>query len=247
AIHLQIAADPERARGSCGRVGMAYADLGCRCGCACQPGRACDSGLEQEGAARQCVGHLQSRKSIEALGDLSKKIAGGRITSGNHRQAQGRHFFPQHLVRRRCAGNPQHCWKQGKTRARRRVVKVLSLRKIPAAQKSRRKKSPSSRQNAVAAAECPPVRSLKHCGDVMHVSLSSIATLLVLSAVGTAHAVEPTNMQQASPIPLVADGQALATRIVRLDPSLDHIAAANTRVTVVKGENYFGVLEGATW
>lgn len=81
----------------------------------------------------------------------------------------------------------------------------------------------------------------------MRLSISSIATLLALSLVGAAYAVEPTNMQQASPIPLVADGQALATHIVRLDPSLDHIAAANTRVTVVKGENYFGVLEGATW
>ena len=81
----------------------------------------------------------------------------------------------------------------------------------------------------------------------MRTCTSRLALLLALTAVSAARAVEPTNMQQASPIPLVADGQALATRIVRLDPSLDRIAAANTKVTVVKGENYFGVLEGGTW
>jgi len=62
-----------------------------------------------------------------------------------------------------------------------------------------------------------------------------------------ARAIEPTNMQQASAIPLVADGKALATRVIRLDPSLDHILSASAKVTVVKGENYFGVLEGGTW
>jgi gluconolactonase len=70
---------------------------------------------------------------------------------------------------------------------------------------------------------------------------------LALLVFGAAHAVEPGNMQQASPIPLVPDGQALATRVIRLDPSVDHVIAANARVTVVKGENYFGVLEGGTW
>jgi gluconolactonase len=71
--------------------------------------------------------------------------------------------------------------------------------------------------------------------------------LLVLTAVSGARGVEPGNMQQASPVPLAADGQALATRIVRLDPSLDRIVSANAKVTVVKGENYFAVLEGGTW
>lgn len=81
----------------------------------------------------------------------------------------------------------------------------------------------------------------------MHVSKPSLATVLLLAALGTAHAVEPTNMQQASPVPLVPDGQALATRPVRLDASLDRLVGANAKVTVVKGENYFGVLEGAAW
>src|SRR6185437_1125994 len=56
-----------------------------------------------------------------------------------------------------------------------------------------------------------------------------------------------SNMQQASPVPLVPDGQALATRVVRLDASLDHVIDMHAKVSVVKGENYFGVLEGATW
>lgn len=80
----------------------------------------------------------------------------------------------------------------------------------------------------------------------MNVSTSGLATLL-LTAMSAAHAVEPTNMQQASPVPLVPDGQALATRVVRLDASLDHVIDARAKVSVVKGENYFGVLEGATW
>jgi gluconolactonase len=80
----------------------------------------------------------------------------------------------------------------------------------------------------------------------MHLSTSALATVL-LTALGVARAVEPTNMQQASPVPLVADGQPLATRVVRLDASLDHVIDAGAKVTVVKGENYFGVLEGATW
>jgi gluconolactonase len=80
----------------------------------------------------------------------------------------------------------------------------------------------------------------------MHLSTSAFATVL-LTALGVARAVEPTNMQQASPVPLVADGRSLATRVVRLDPSLDHVVDAGAKVTVVKGENYFGVLEGATW
>jgi len=78
----------------------------------------------------------------------------------------------------------------------------------------------------------------------MHGYPSVIALLLAL---GTATAAEPSNMQQASPIPLVPDGKALATKVIRLDPSLDHIIAANAKVTVVKGENYFGVIEGGAW
>jgi hypothetical protein len=69
----------------------------------------------------------------------------------------------------------------------------------------------------------------------------------LLFALGTVSAAEPPNMQQASPIALAADGKALATRVVRLDPSLDRIIAPNAQVTVVKGENYFGVIEGGAW
>jgi gluconolactonase len=81
----------------------------------------------------------------------------------------------------------------------------------------------------------------------MRTRISRLVPLAALIAVGVAHAVEPSNMQQASPIPLVPDGQALATRVARLDPSLDHVISANAKVTVVKGENYFAVLEGGTW
>src|SRR5690242_14892783 len=81
----------------------------------------------------------------------------------------------------------------------------------------------------------------------MQVLKSSFATVLLLAAFGAACAVEPSNMQQASPVPLVPDGQALATRVVRLDPSVERVVGANAKVTVVKGENYFGVLEGAAW
>lgn len=81
----------------------------------------------------------------------------------------------------------------------------------------------------------------------MRTNMRNAAPLLVLSVLGTARAIEPTNMQQASPVPLVPDGQALATKVVRLDPSLDHLVPANSRVTVVKGDNYFGVIEGAAW
>jgi gluconolactonase len=76
---------------------------------------------------------------------------------------------------------------------------------------------------------------------------SCLVLVLILSAARLVLAVEPSNMQQASPIPLVPDGQALAARIVRLDPALDHLVARNAKVTVVKGENYFGVIEGAAW
>jgi gluconolactonase len=81
----------------------------------------------------------------------------------------------------------------------------------------------------------------------MRIDSSSLALWLLLSTLSVARADVPSNMQQASPIPLVPDGQALATRIVRLDPSLDHVVAANSKVIVTKGENYFAVLEGATW
>jgi gluconolactonase len=69
----------------------------------------------------------------------------------------------------------------------------------------------------------------------------------VFAAMSAARGIEPSNMQQASPIPLVPDGQALASRIVRLDPALDHVVSAGAKVSVVKGENYFGVIEGAAW
>src|SRR5258706_4404080 len=81
----------------------------------------------------------------------------------------------------------------------------------------------------------------------MRTCSSSVALLLTLAAVSAAHAAMPTNMQQASPIPLAPDGRALATRIVRLDPSLDRIIAPNEKVIVTKGENYFGVIEGGAW
>jgi gluconolactonase len=76
---------------------------------------------------------------------------------------------------------------------------------------------------------------------------SGIALLLILTALHAARGAQPSNMQQASPVPLAADGQALATKIARLDPALDHIVATNAKVTVLKGENYFGVIEGAAW
>jgi len=81
----------------------------------------------------------------------------------------------------------------------------------------------------------------------MQVLKSTLATVLLLATSGAARAVEPSNMQQASPVPLVPDGQALATRVLRLDPSVERVVGANAKVTVVKGENYFAVLEGATW
>jgi len=80
----------------------------------------------------------------------------------------------------------------------------------------------------------------------MHASSLGLATVL-LTALSVARGVQPTNMQQAAPVPLVPDGQALATRVVRLDKSLDHVVDPGAKVTVVKGDNYFAVLEGATW
>jgi gluconolactonase len=62
-----------------------------------------------------------------------------------------------------------------------------------------------------------------------------------------AQAGAPGNIQQASPIPLAADGQALATHVVSLDPFLNHILSADAKVIVAKGENYFGVIEGSAW
>ena len=81
----------------------------------------------------------------------------------------------------------------------------------------------------------------------MRTCTSRVALLLVLAAANVARAAEPTNMQQAAPIPLAPDGQALATRVVRLDPSLDRIVAADAKVIVAKGQNYFGVIEGSAW
>ena len=71
--------------------------------------------------------------------------------------------------------------------------------------------------------------------------------LLLTAMMRPAGAGEPTNMQQVAPIPLASDGQALATRVARLDPPLDHILSPGSRVIVAKGENYFGVIEGAAW
>lgn len=81
----------------------------------------------------------------------------------------------------------------------------------------------------------------------MRTGISRLVLFSALAATGAARAVEPSNMQQASPIPLVADGRALATKVARLDPSLDHVISADAKVTVVKGDNYFAVLEGGTW
>lgn len=81
----------------------------------------------------------------------------------------------------------------------------------------------------------------------MRTTAQILAWGLVLLGMSGARAVEPTNMQQASPVPLASDGQALATRVVRLDPLLDRIIDADAKVTVVKGENYFGVIEAGTW
>ena len=81
----------------------------------------------------------------------------------------------------------------------------------------------------------------------MRTCSSSVALLLALAVVTPAHAADPTNMQQASPIPLVLDGQVLATRVIRLDPSLDRIVSPDAKVMVTKGQNYFGVIEGSAW
>src|SRR3954471_21785331 len=81
----------------------------------------------------------------------------------------------------------------------------------------------------------------------MRLKRSGLALLLVFARVSGACAAEPSNMQQASPVPLAADGQALATRVIRLDPSLDRILAADAKVIVTKGQNYFGVIEGSAW
>jgi gluconolactonase len=81
----------------------------------------------------------------------------------------------------------------------------------------------------------------------MRTRASKAVLFAILIATGVARAIEPTNMQQAAPIRLVPDGQALATKVARLDPSLDRVVSPNAKVTVVKGENYFAVLEGGTW
>jgi gluconolactonase len=73
-----------------------------------------------------------------------------------------------------------------------------------------------------------------------------LASVLAVAA-SPVGAGEPTNMQQVAPIPLAADGQALATRIERADPQLDHIVSPGSRVIVAKGQNYFGVIEGGAW
>ena len=83
--------------------------------------------------------------------------------------------------------------------------------------------------------------------NILRLRTSGLALLLTLTAASAARAGEPTNMQQASPIPLVPDGRALATRTIRLDASLDHIVPAGAKVLVAKGENYFGVIEGSAW
>lgn len=81
----------------------------------------------------------------------------------------------------------------------------------------------------------------------MRILVITLASMVLLGAVHATSAVEPSNMQQASPIPLAADGDALKSRIERLDPSLDKIVSSTAKVIVVKGDNYFGVLEGGTW
>src|SRR6185312_3463785 len=87
-----------------------------------------------------------------------------QLTSFNSRDVKFRIFSPGHPVRRRCTENPQRCWKRRKKYAPATVAtKVLAARKIPTPEKSGTEKSPSSRQNAAAAAECAPVMSLKHC------------------------------------------------------------------------------------
>jgi gluconolactonase len=81
----------------------------------------------------------------------------------------------------------------------------------------------------------------------MRMNRPGLALLLALATVSAARAAEPSNMQQASPVPLAPDGQALATRVVRLDPALDRLLSADAKVLVTKGQNYFGVIEGSAW
>jgi gluconolactonase len=81
----------------------------------------------------------------------------------------------------------------------------------------------------------------------MRITLARLLPLLLFAVIRGTSAVQPSNMQEASPVPLVRDGEALATKIVTLDPALDAVVDADAKVLVVKGDNYFGVLEGGTW
>ena len=81
----------------------------------------------------------------------------------------------------------------------------------------------------------------------MQILPMTVASMVLLGSWHATSAVEPSNMQQASPVPLAADGEALKSTVERLDPSLDTIVSSAAKVTVVKGDNYFGVLEGGTW
>lgn len=73
------------------------------------------------------------------------------------------------------------------------------------------------------------------------------ASGLVLFTMVVGRAGTPTNMQEASAVPLAPDGHALKTRLLSLDPALNHIVPADTKVIVAKGQNYFGVIEGSAW
>lgn len=75
--------------------------------------------------------------------------------------------------------------------------------------------------------------------------LVSLALLATATGVSAADA-EP-NEQQASPVPLAAAGQPLATKMLSLDPSFDRVIPADAQVIVLKGGNDFGITDGAAW
>lgn len=79
----------------------------------------------------------------------------------------------------------------------------------------------------------------------IYAALAATVLCLIMTMIGRAGT--PTNMQEASPVPLAPDGQALATHLLSLDPALNHIVPADAKVIVAKGENYFGVIEGSAW
>ncbi len=74
-----------------------------------------------------------------------------------------------------------------------------------------------------------------------------LALLFVLTAVGRTWADVPPICNRPHRYRSTQTRRRSRRRSSRLDPSLDHILAADTKGIVTKGENYFGVIEGSTW